>query len=171
MEDHQSSSLKPKAADLDLPLHTFGFEFKDVSSDKVSGHLQVTEKCCQPFSVLHGGVSAVIAEALASIGAHVACGYKRVAGIQLSINHLKSAMLGDLIYAEATPLSVAKTIQESAPLYILLKVWDVKIWKIEPSNSQNRSLIAYSRVTLKSNMPVPDYAKEAANMLKKYAKL
>ncbi|RHN73772.1 putative 1,4-dihydroxy-2-naphthoyl-CoA hydrolase [Medicago truncatula] len=155
MEDHQSSSLKPKAADLDLPLHTFGFEFKDVSSDKVSGHLQVTEKCCQPFSVLHGGVSAVIAEALASIGAHVACGYKRVAGIQLSINHLKSAMLGDLIYAEATPLSV----------------WDVKIWKIEPSNSQNRSLIAYSRVTLKSNMPVPDYAKEAANMLKKYAKL
>jgi len=50
-------------------------------------------------------------------------------------------------------------------------VWDVKIWKIDPSNSQNRSLIAYSRVTLKSNMPVPDYAKEAANMLKKYAKL
>jgi len=47
MEDHQSSSAKPKAADLDLPLHTFGFEFQDVSSDKVSGHLQVTEKCCQ----------------------------------------------------------------------------------------------------------------------------
>jgi len=50
-------------------------------------------------------------------------------------------------------------------------VWDVRLWKIDPSDSQNRTLIASSRVTLKSNMPVPDNAKDAGNALKKHAKM
>ncbi|WJX24603.1 hypothetical protein P8452_13690 [Trifolium repens] len=162
--DHKqplSSSAKPKTAELDAPLHTIGFEFEDISAHKVSGNLHLTQKCCQPFKVLHGGVSALISESLASIGAHIACGYKRVAGIQLTINHLKSAVIGDFIHAEATPLTVGKSIQ----------VWDVRIWKIDPLNSQNRTLIASSRVTLKSNMPVPENAKEAGDILKRHAKL
>ncbi|XP_073306198.1 1,4-dihydroxy-2-naphthoyl-CoA thioesterase 1-like isoform X2 [Primulina huaijiensis] len=152
---------RPNTETLDAPLHAIGFEIDDLSPHKVSGHLLVTSKCCQPFKVLHGGVSALIAEALASMGAHLASGLQRVAGIQLSINYLKSAQLGDFVIAEATPVNIGKTIQ----------VWEVQLSKCDPSIPENKTLIASSRVTLFCNMRIPESVKDAPEKFRVYAKL
>ncbi|KAJ6816783.1 1,4-dihydroxy-2-naphthoyl-CoA thioesterase 1-like [Iris pallida] len=150
-----------ETAVLDAPLKAIGFEIGLVSAEEVNGRLKVTDVCCQPFRVLHGGISALIAEALASIGACVAAGFIRVAGIQLTINHHRSAPVGSEVFARAVPVSVGRTIQ----------VWEVHLWKTDTDSDQEKVLIASSKVTCLSNMPVPHDAKDVGETLRKYAKL
>ncbi|KAL5219321.1 hypothetical protein ABZP36_020005 [Zizania latifolia] len=157
----QPGSSGAKTAELDPPLHALGFEIEEVSPAELTGRLVVTPICCQPFKVLHGGVSALIAEGLASMGAHMASGYRRVAGVQLSINHFRSASLGDTVLARASPVHVGRSTQ----------VWEVKLWKMDPSTKEKGPQISESRVTLLCNLPVPEKMKDAGDALKKYSKL
>ncbi|KAK1644788.1 hypothetical protein QYE76_062593 [Lolium multiflorum] len=156
-----SSSSNSKTAELDAPLHALGFEIEEVSPSRMTGRLVVTPVCVQPFKVLHGGVSALIAEGLASMGAHMASGYNRVAGMQLSISHFRSAAVGDTILARAVPVHVGRSTQ----------VWEVKLWKMDTSKQGEEFQIAEARVTLLCNLPVPDELKTVGQSLRKYSRL
>lgn len=157
----KTTTISKATAALDRPLNTLGFEYELISPQKVTGKLKVTESCCQPFGVLNGGVSAMLAESVASLGAYVASGFKRVAGIQLSTNHIKAALLGDIVEVEALPIQAGKTIQ----------VWEAKLWRIHPSASGRKILLSVSKVTLVSNLPASDDMKGYEETVRKYAKL
>ena len=86
-------------------------EFVEVSAERVVLRLPVTWKVHQPYGLLHGGVSALLAESAASFGAALAAGRDRkVVGIELNASHLRSVSDGPLT-ATATPIRVGRTVQ------------------------------------------------------------
>lgn len=152
----------PVAAD--KALHALGFEFTRIGAREVAGRLPVTDTCCQPFGVLNGGVSALVAESTASVGAFMASGYRRVAGVQLSINHLRPARLGDVVRAQAVPVQLGRSIQ----------VWEVQIWRADPSTGECRDLlVSTARVTMLiiTNPSRPEEMSTHESSIRKYAKL
>jgi len=77
---------------------------------RVVMRLPVNWKVHQPYGILHGGVSALLAESAASFGAALAAGPDRsVVGIELNASHLRAVRDGHLT-ATATPLRTGRTI-------------------------------------------------------------
>jgi 1,4-dihydroxy-2-naphthoyl-CoA hydrolase len=86
-------------------------EFLETGPDRVVLRIPVDWRVHQPYGILHGGVSALLAESAASFGAAMAAGPGRnVVGIELNASHLRSVSDGHLT-AEATPVRVGRTIQ------------------------------------------------------------
>jgi 1,4-dihydroxy-2-naphthoyl-CoA hydrolase len=107
-------------------------EVVEASPEGVVLRLPVTWKVHQPYGILHGGVSALLAESAASFGAALAAGPDRqVVGIELNASHLRSVRDGNLT-ATATPLRVGRTVQ---------------VWSIAVTDDANRAICA-ARCTL-----------------------
>ena len=86
-------------------------EFLEAGPDRVVLRIPVDWRVHQPYGILHGGVSALLAESAASYGAALAAGPGRnVVGIELNASHLRSVREGHLT-AEATPVRVGRTVQ------------------------------------------------------------
>jgi uncharacterized protein (TIGR00369 family) len=118
---------------LDQNVHSsLGITVKEVSNERVVCTLEVGPKVHQPYGILHGGVSALLAESAASIGgAHVVGPDKIVVGIELNASHLRSMREGTLI-ATATPVRTGRT---------------VHVWAIELTDEQGR-MICIARCSL-----------------------
>ena len=86
-------------------------EFLEAGPERVVLRIPVDWRVHQPYGILHGGVSALLAESAASFGAALAAGPGRnVVGIELNASHLRSVREGHLT-AEATPIRVGRTVQ------------------------------------------------------------
>lgn len=86
-----------------------GIEWLEVGAQRTVARMPVAGNT-QPFGLLHGGASAVIAESCGSVAAMLYAGQGRLAmGIELSCSHHKAARDG-WVTATATPLSLGRTL-------------------------------------------------------------
>ncbi|MHB1087921.1 MAG: PaaI family thioesterase [Acidimicrobiales bacterium] len=109
-----------------------GIEIVLVTPEKVILRVEVGAKVHQPYGILHGGVSALLAEGAASIGGAVSVAADQiVVGTELNCSHLRSMTSGTLT-ATATPIRKGRT---------------VHVWAIDLTDEQNRQ-ICVARCTL-----------------------
>jgi 1,4-dihydroxy-2-naphthoyl-CoA hydrolase len=88
-----------------------GVEVLEATAERVVMRLPVDWKVHQPYGLLHGGVSALLAESAASFGGALAADPGRgVVGIELNASHLRGLRDGHLT-AVATPIRVGRTVQ------------------------------------------------------------
>jgi uncharacterized protein (TIGR00369 family) len=100
--------------------------------DKVILQVEVGPKTHQPYGILHGGVSALLAEGAASFGGALSVGPDSiVVGTELNCSHLRSMSSG-VLSATATPIRKGRT---------------VHVWGIELTDDQGR-LICVARCSL-----------------------
>jgi 1,4-dihydroxy-2-naphthoyl-CoA hydrolase len=86
-----------------------GIEFLEASPDRVVGRMPV-EGNTQPYGLLHGGASAVLAETLGSVAAAIHAGPDRIAlGIEINATHHRGASSG-YVTGVATRLHGGRTL-------------------------------------------------------------
>lgn len=109
-----------------------GIEIIEVGADFLRGRVPVDARTRQPFGILHGGVSVVLAETLGSIGAYYACpeGHQGV-GLDINANHIRAASSG-WVTGTARPVHIGRTTQ---------------VWQIDMAN-ESGALTCVSRITM-----------------------
>jgi 1,4-dihydroxy-2-naphthoyl-CoA hydrolase len=88
-----------------------GVELVEATPDKVVLQVPMGPKVAQPYGILHGGVSALLAESAASIGGALNVGPGQyVVGAELNCSHLRSMSSG-VLTATATPIRKGRRVQ------------------------------------------------------------
>ena len=116
----------------DMTSH-LGIEYTEVGEDYISAKMPFNERTRQPFGLLHGGASVVLAETLGSVGANLVLnpGEAHAVGLDINSNHLKGVREGYVI-GTARPVHIGGTTQ----------VWEIKIV------DEKGDLINISRITM-----------------------
>ena len=109
-----------------------GIEFTEVGDDYLVARVPVNEYTRQPFGLLHGGVSVVLAETLGSCAAACCCERGQSAvGLDINANHLRGVRSG-WVTGTVSPVHIGRTTQ---------------VWQIELRNEAGE-LTCVSRITM-----------------------
>ena len=109
-----------------------GIEFTEVGDDFIKARIAVNAHTRQPFGLLHGGVSVVLAETLGSCGANYCIPEgQRAVGLDINANHLRGATSG-YVTGITRPVHIGRSTQ---------------VWQIELFNDAGQMTCA-SRITM-----------------------
>lgn len=105
--------------------------FEALTDDAIEATMPVDSRTHQPFGLLHGGASAVLAETLGSVAGYLCSeGEQKVVGLEVNANHIRSVRSGR-VRGVCRALHVGSRHQ---------------VWQIDISDEQGR-LCCSSRLT------------------------
>ena len=111
-----------------------GIEFTEAGEGYLLARMPVDGRTHQPFGILHGGASVVLAESLGSTASWMLLDdptQQRAVGLEINANHLRSVREG-WVYGRCTPIHTGRTTH----------VWDVRI------TDEGGKLVCVSRLTV-----------------------
>ena len=110
-----------------------GMEIIEVSTDMIKARMPVDHRTHQPYGLLHGGASAVLAETIGSIASSLIIDNETqiCVGIDINVSHIKGIRSGN-VYGTTKPVHIGGKIH----------VWEIRI------TNEEDELIALSKLTM-----------------------
>ena len=120
-----------KDSSINMDKH-LGIEVIEIGDDFIVSRMPIIEKTKQPYGILHGGASCVLAESVGSMAAALSMdnSKKYPVGIEINANHISSPTKG-YIYAKAVPLHIGSS---------------TSVWNIDITDDKGRR-VCFSRFT------------------------
>ena len=134
MESSQEELIaKLNGMNKDTALNVMGIKLSEATKDRVVATMPITSHHHQPMGYLHGGVSVLLAESVASWGSMLNIDTDRQVafGLEINANHLRPKREG-VLTAVAIPLHRGRTTH----------IWDIRI------TDENNKLVCISRCTV-----------------------
>jgi 1,4-dihydroxy-2-naphthoyl-CoA hydrolase len=110
-----------------------GIECKEIGENYLKAIMPVNDRTRQPYGLLHGGASCVLAETVGSFASALVIDHSKYycVGLEINANHLRSVKDG-FVTGVAYPLHLGASTH----------VWDIKIY------DEREKLICVSRLTV-----------------------
>ncbi|MEM7551089.1 MAG: hotdog fold thioesterase [Bacteroidota bacterium] len=124
---------KVNAMNKNTIMEQIGIEFTEISKDYLTARMPVDHRTHQPFGILHGGASVVLAESLGSVASTLVTNPKEEAcvGLEINANHIRSVKEG-YVTGKVQALHVGRRTH----------IWEIKIYNEEDK------LVCVSRITI-----------------------